>query len=384
MQPLQSKLNGRAQAMPPFRAMELLALARQLEHQGRDIVHMELGEPDFPTPPHIVEAAFRAAQAGYTSYTPAEGLIELREALAQNYKSQYGLVLDPDRFVITMGSSPALWLIFAALLDPGDGVLMTDPHYACYPHAVRFVGGDPQPVPVYAECGFRPNPAEMKKALRKRTRALLINSPANPTGAVLPPDDLKALAELPVPCLISDEIYHRLTYSTKAHSALEYREDAIVISGFSKLYAMTGWRLGWIICPPQLIEPLRRLHQNLFLCASSFVQKAGLAALTGPQDEVQKMMATYAQRREYIIPALRELGFKIPVEPEGAFYIFADARHLDQNSERLSHRLLQEAGVAITPGIDFGQNGEGFLRFSYATGLERMKEGVKRMKEWMG
>lgn len=363
--------------------MELLAKARALEAGGRDIVHMELGEPDFRTPPHIIEAAFRAAEDGFTSYTPAEGLLELREALSHYYHEQYGVNVSPDRFIVTVGSSPALWMIFSAILELGDRVLLADPHYACYPHDVRYVGGEPVTLPVVAEDGFRLDPQQVRAAFGKGERVLLINSPANPTGAVIEPSDLEALAKLPVPHIISDEIYHRITYGVKAHSILEYRSDAFVVSGFSKLYAMTGWRLAWIICPSDYVEPLRRVHQNLFLCASSFVQKAGVAALTGPQDEVERMVETYAQRREYIVGALRELGFKISVEPQGAFYVLADARHLDANSERLSHRLLQEAGVAVTPGIDFGQNGEGFLRFSYATGLERMKGGVRRMREWM-
>jgi aspartate aminotransferase len=363
--------------------MAILARARELEAQGRDIVHMELGEPDFPTPRHIIEAGFRAAQEGYTTYTPAEGLLELREALSRYYRREYGINIGSERFIITMGSSPGLWLLFAAILDPGDAVLMSNPHYACYPNDVRFVGGEPVTFPVFADDGFQVDPKRAREAITKRTKILLINSPANPTGAVTGAERMREIAGLPVEHIISDEIYHRLTYGVKAHSMLEYRDDAIVISGFSKLYAMTGWRLGWIIVPPAMVEPLRRLHQNLFLCASAFVQKAGVAALEGPQDEIEKMIATYAERRMYILSALRELGLKIPVEPQGAFYILADARQWDANSERLSQRLLEEAGVAVTPGIDFGDNAEGFLRFCYAASLERMKEGVGRMRGWI-
>ena len=362
--------------------MAILARARELEARGRDIVHLELGEPDFPTPRHIIAAGFRAAREGFTSYTPAEGLLELREALARYYWREYKVIISPDRIIITMGSSPGLWLLFAALLDPGDAVLMSNPHYACYPNDVRFVGGEPITFPVHAEDGFQVDPQRVRKAITKRTQILLINSPANPTGAVIGEAGMREIAELPVEHIISDEIYHRLTYGVKAHSMLEYRDDAIVISGFSKLYAMTGWRLGWIILPPAMVEPLRRLHQNLFLCASAFVQKAGVAALEGPQEPIEKMVATYAERRTYILAALRELGLKIPVEPQGAFYILADARHWDTNSERLSQRLLDEAGVAVTPGIDFGDNAEGFLRFCYAASLERMREGVGRMRGW--
>jgi len=376
-------LSSRASAMPPFRAMQLLAQARGLEKQGRDIVHMELGEPDFPTPHPIIEAAFRAAEDGYTSYTPAEGLRELREALSQYYLREYQVGVSPERFIITVGSSPALWMILAAVLEPGDGVIMTDPHYACYPNDVNFVGGETTQFSLFAEEGFRTDPQRARKAIKPGTRAILINSPANPTGAIISEDDLRDLAELPIPHIISDEIYHRITYGVKAHTILEYHDEAFVVSGFSKLYAMTGWRLGWIICPPDFVESFRRIHQNLFLCASSFVQKAGVAALSGPQDEVERMVRTYAKRRTVILSALRELGFKIPVEPPGAFYILADARHLDGSSENLSHRLLNEAGVAVTPGVDFGQAAEGFLRFSYAVSVERIKEGMERIKSWL-
>jgi aspartate aminotransferase len=364
--------------------MELLASAQALEAQGQDIVHMELGEPDFPTPHHIIDAAFHAAEDGFTSYTPAEGLLELREALSHYYYRQYGIRVDPDRFIITVGSSPALWLIFAAILEAGDRVLMTDPHYACYPNDVRFVGGEPVKLPVRAEAGFKIDPGEAAVAIdRDRPEALLINSPSNPTGAVLEASHLQEISELNVQYLISDEIYHRLEYGIKSHSILEYRENAFVLSGFSKVYAMTGWRLGWLICPPQFIEPLRRIHQNLFLCASSFVQKAGIAALTGPQDSMDDMVKTYDQRRVYIVGALRDLGFGVPVEPQGAFYVLADARHLDHSSENLSHRLLNEANVAVTPGIDFGEAGEGFLRFCYATSIERIAVGMERLKQWI-
>ncbi len=382
------KPTDRTLSMPPFRAMQILASARELEAQGRDIVHMELGEPDFRTPPHIIDAAFHAAEDGFTGYTPAEGLIELREALSSYYKQQYGVVVDPDRFIVTMGSSPALWLIFASILEQGDRVLMTDPHYACYPNDVRYVGGEPVKLPVRVEDGFRVDPGRVSAAANGNIKAFLINSPSNPTGSVTEPADLKAIAELPFEHLISDEIYHRITYGVKSHSMLEYREDAFILSGFSKVYAMTGWRLGWIIVPPDFIEPMRRVHQNLFLCASSFVQKAGVqkagvAALTGPQDEVRRMVETYDKRRVFIVGALRDMGFNIPVEPAGAFYVLADARHLDESSENLSNRLLNEAGVAVTPGIDFGEAAEGFLRFSYATSIERIAEGMKRIGKWL-
>ncbi|MFH1735478.1 MAG: pyridoxal phosphate-dependent aminotransferase [bacterium] len=377
------KATVRALSMPPFRAMQLLAQARELEQQGRDIVHFELGEPDFRTPHHVIDAAFRAAEDGFTAYTPAEGLLELREALSERYNNEYGVSVSPDRFIITMGSSPALWMTFASVLEPGDRVIMTDPHYACYPNDVRFVGGEPVKFPVKAEDGFMLDAKAAWTAAGENAKAILINSPSNPTGAVMEARHLQAVADLPVPFVISDEIYHGITYGTKAHSILEYREDAFVLSGFSKLYAMTGWRLGWIICPPDLVEPMKRVHQNLFLCASSFVQKAAVAALKGPQEPIKQMVRTYDQRRVYLLGALRDMGFGIPAEPRGAFYILADARHLDESSENLSKRLLLEAVIAATPGIDFGEAAEGFLRFCYATSIERIAEGMKRLKVWL-
>jgi aspartate/methionine/tyrosine aminotransferase len=310
-------------------------------------------------------------------------LLELREALSVYYRDWYDVEVSPERFIITMGSSPGLWLVFSSILEQGDQVLMTDPHYACYPNDVSFVGGEPVKLPLSAEDGFKIDPGAAKTALREGAKALLLNSPSNPTGAVIEPADLEALAELPVPYIISDEIYHRITYGVKSHSILEYRDDAFVLSGFSKLYAMTGWRLGWIICPENFIEPLRRVHQNLFLCASAFVQMAGIAALRGSQNVVSKMVQTYDQRRIFLLGALRDMGFGVPAEPRGAFYILADARHLDGSSENLSNRILREAGVAVTPGIDFGQAAEGFLRFCYATSIEQIAEGMKRIKDWI-
>jgi len=377
------KATERALAMPPFRAMQLLAQAHELEQEGKDIVHFELGEPDFRTPRHIIDAAFRAAEDGFTAYTPAEGLLELREALSDHYQQEYGITVSPDRFIVTMGSSPALWMTFASVLEPGDRVIMTDPHYACYPNDVRFVGAEPVKYPVKAEEGFLLDAGAAWEAAGKNAKAILINSPSNPTGAVMEDKHLKAVAELPIDYVISDEIYHGITYGTKAHSILEHRDDAFVLSGFSKLYAMTGWRLGWIICPAALVEPMKRVHQNLFLCASSFVQKAAIAALKGSAEAVRQMVHTYDQRRVYLLGALRDMGFGIPAEPMGAFYILADARHLDRSSENLSNRLLHEAGIAATPGIDFGEAAEGFLRFCYATSIERISEGMNRLKSWL-
>jgi aspartate/methionine/tyrosine aminotransferase len=277
-------------------------------------------------------------------------------------------------------------LLFGALLDPGDEVIVSDPCYPAYANYVSFLGGVPVPVRVRAEEGFRFRPAEVRAAITPCTRAVMINSPANPMGTVLAPDDLAqlaAIAEERGVWIASDEIYHGLSFGEERdHTIREFTQRCFVLNGFSKAYAMTGWRLGYLIAPRAFVRPAEKIQQNFFLCANHFVQEAGVVALTQAQDDVAAMRATYDERRRYLVPALRGLGLRIDVEPTGAFYVFADASAWDPDSLRLSKRLLEEAGVAVAPGMDFGPGGEGFLRFSYATALERLEEGVARLREW--
>jgi aspartate/methionine/tyrosine aminotransferase len=293
--------------------------------------------------------------------------------------------LDPTDVVVTQGTSPAMLLLFGALLDPGDEVIVSDPCYPAYPNYVRFLGSTPVPVPVRAEEGFRFRADEVRAAVGPRTRAIIINSPSNPTGTMLTAEDMEELAGIAEEAgiwIASDEIYHGLDFGGDARSILEYTDRAFVLNGFSKAYAMTGWRLGYLVAPREFVRPAERIQQNFFLCANHFVQVAGVAALTRAGDDVAAMRREYRRRCAYLVPALRGLDLKIDSEPTGAFYVFARAAEWSADSLELSYRLLDEAGVAVAPGVDFGPGGEGFLRFSCATSMERLELGVERLRAW--
>lgn len=378
-------VSNRSKALRPFVVMDVVARAQELEAAGRDIVHLEIGDPDFPTPAIISRAGETAIEEGSTHYTQSLGLPSLRDAITAHYHDAYGVEVSPTDIVVTQGTSPAMLLLFGALLDPGDEVIMADPCYPAYPNYVTFLGGVPRQVRVRAEDGFRYREDELRAAIGPRTKAIMVTSPSNPTGAVLGPRDLEMLAHIAEETgvyIASDEIYHGLNFNGKDHSILEYTDRAFVLNGFSKAYAMTGWRLGYLIAPREFVRPAEVIQQNFFLAANAFVQHAGVVALTQAQDEVARMRDLYDERRRFLIPALREAGLKIDCEPCGAFYIFADATCWGNDSLKLSTRLLDEAGVACAPGIDFGQGGEGFLRFSYATSLERLAEGARRLVAW--
>ncbi len=372
------QISNRARQVEPFLAMDVLAEAQQLERQGADVVHLEVGEPDFDTPACIKAAALEALQAGRTHYTQALGLPELREAIAEHYRERYGVRVSPAQILVTAGTSPALMLLFSAVLEPGDEVIITDPYYACYPSFIRFAGGRPVMVRVDPAEGYQLEPARVRAALSPRTKAILINSPANPTGAVLSAETLRALAELG-PLVVSDEIYHGLTYVGEERTILEFSDRAVVLNGFSKRYAMTGWRLGFIILPADLVRPMEVMAQNFFISASDFVQHAGIAALRKAGPDAERMRQAYDRRRRYLVSALRELGFGVPVEPGGAFYVLADARRWGENSLELARWILRGAHVAVTPGVDFGPAAEGHLRFSYTAPEERIAEAVARL-----
>lgn len=375
-------VSRRAREITPFLVMDILERAKELERRGEHIIHLEIGEPDFPTPEVIKEAAIRALRSGETQYTHSQGLIELREALCRHYLEKYGVRLSPEQFIVTSGTSPAMVLIFAGLLNPGDEVLLTDPHYACYPNFLRLVDAVPCYVAVREEDGFQFRPEELAPRLGPRTKAIIINSPANPTGTLLPPERLAKLADLG-PYIVSDEIYHGLVYEGKEHSILEFTDRAFVINGFSKLYAMTGWRLGYLIAPREFIRPLQKLMQNFFISANSFVQRAGIAALTRAGPDIARMRAVYDERRRFLLAGLEKLGFRIKVPPTGAFYVFVNARHLSSDSYALAFDILEKAKVGVTPGIDFGAGGEGFLRFSYANSRENLAEALRRLEDYL-
>ena len=373
----------RVDGVSPFLAMEVLERAQQLERQGTPVIHLELGEPDFATPACIRDAAVAALDAGYTHYTHSLGDCDLREALVGFYARRYGVRLHPDQVLIFPGSSPAMMLLFSALLDPGNEVILSNPCYACYPNFVRFAGGVPVLVPTSEEEGFQFRPEETAAHVTAATRAILINSPCNPTGIVLEPARMRALAGLG-PLIISDEIYHGLTYGdAEEQSILEYTDNAVVIGGFSKAFAMTGWRLGYLIVPRSLVRPMQALMQNFFLSTNSAVQRAGIAALTCAEADVLRMHEIYDERRRFLLEALPKLGFRIPVEPRGAFYMLINARHLGTDSRALAFDLLEKAHIGVTPGIDFGSQTEGFLRLSYANSIENLREAMRRLEQYI-
>jgi aspartate/methionine/tyrosine aminotransferase len=377
-----NRASERAQNIPSFIVMDVLEKAHELEREGHHIIHLEIGEPDFPTPQIICEGAVKAIQDGLTHYTHSLGIIELREAICEHYAEKYGVAFAPDQIVITSGTSPALFMIFSALLEAGDEIIISNPHYPCYPNFAEFLGARPAFVNVYEEDGFQYRPEEIKKRLGSRSKAILLNSPSNPTGNLLAPDRIEKIADMG-PYIVSDEIYHGLVYEEKEHSILEFTDRAFVLNGFSKAYAMTGWRLGYIISPADFVRPLQKIQQNFFISAGSVSQWAGLTALKGAGEDVERMRSIYNERRKYMIQRLRELGFGLTVEPAGAFYMLVNAKHLSDNSYALAFEILEKAGVGVSPGIDFGQNAEGYLRFSYANSLANIKEGLDRIEAFL-
>lgn len=375
-------VSKRANDISAFIVMDVLEKACEMESQGEDIIHLEVGEPDFDTPACVKTAACKALDQGFTHYTHSLGLLELRETICTYYKHTYDVHIDPEQILVTSGSSPAIFMTFSALLEPGDQVIISDPHYACYPNFIKFVQGEVVTVPVFEEDGFQLRPEEIQKKISDRTKAIFINSPSNPTGNLLSAQRMKTIASFS-PYIVSDEIYHGLVYEGKEHSILEFTDNAFVLNGFSKLFAMTGLRLGYLIAPKKYIRPLQKIHQNFFISANAISQKAGIAALTQAHLDVQQMKKTYNQRRLFMIRRLREMGFGITVEPTGAFYVFANAKHLSNDSYRLAFDILQHARVGVAPGIDFGGYGEGYLRFSYASAMEKIAQGMDRLEAYI-
>jgi aspartate/methionine/tyrosine aminotransferase len=380
-------ISKRTAQMTSFIVMDVLERANEMERAGSHIIHLEVGEPDFDTPACVKEAACRALDEGHTHYTHSLGMYELREAICEYYLETYQVSIDPDQVIVTSGSSPAIFLVFSALLEQDDEVIISDPHYACYPNFIKFVQGRPVSFPVYQEDGFQYRPELIKDKINSKTRAIFINSPSNPTGNLLSENRMKAIADLvsnpESPHIVSDEIYHGLVYEGQEHSILEYTKRAFVLNGFSKLFAMTGLRLGYVIAPQPFIRPMQKLQQNFFISANAMVQMAGIAALKEARDDVIRMKDIYNERRKFMIDRLKEIGFGITVEPTGAFYVFANAKHLSSDSYKLAFDILENARVGVAPGIDFGPNGEGYLRFSYANSLENIAEGMDRLQKYL-
>ena len=380
-------ISKRIEEMTSFIVMDVLERAQELEREGARIIHLEVGEPDFDTPACVKEAACKALEDGFTHYTHSLGLYELREAICEHYQKHYQVSVDPGQVIVTSGSSPAIFLVFSALLEKQDEVIISDPHYACYPNFIRFVDGKLITVPVYEEDGFQYRPEVIRQKITPQTRAIFINSPSNPTGNLLSADRMRQIADLTkceqCPYIVSDEIYHGLVYEGKAHSILEFSDHAFVLNGFSKQFAMTGLRLGYVIAPKAFIRPMQKLQQNFFISANAMVQQAGIAALKYAGEDVARMQKIYNERRRFMIRRLKELGFGITVEPTGAFYVFANARHVSGDSYKLAFDILEKAHVGVSPGIDFGENGEGYLRFSYANSLENIEEGMHRLERYL-
>ncbi len=373
----------------PFHVVELLTRARQLEAEGRDIIHMEIGEPDFPTPAPILTAAVNAIKQGKTQYTQALGLPELRAAISAFYRERYRVAVPASRIVVTNGASGALNLAFACLADPGSEWLMADPGYPCNRHIIRTYEGRARALAVGPESNFQPTPAQVSGAWNERTTGLLVASPANPTGTLLTQPEITALAEV---CrerhghFLVDEIYHGLTYGFEAPTACAAGDDLWVINSFSKYFQMTGWRLGWMVAPEAYVRDVEKLAQNLTLCPSTPAQHAALAAFTPETLAIlEERRAEFRRRRDFLAPALERIGFRITARPQGAFYLYCDCSALSADSFHLARDLLEKVGVAATPGLDFGSNApEKHIRFAYTTGIERLAEAVERLAVYFG
>lgn len=379
------KYAERVRKIEPFRVMDIVARAAALEADGHDVVHMEVGEPDFPTPGAIVKAGQKALTAGKTKYTTAQGLPELRECISQQYMDWYGISIDPSRIFVTTGGSAALLLVTAMLLNVDEGFLMTDPGYPCNRHFLHAFEAEPQLVPVTADDHFQLTPALIERHWKDNTRGALIASPANPTGAVIARKDLEQIANAIKErngYLVVDEIYHGLVYGDVAQdSVLSIDPSAFVVNSFSKYFGMTGWRLGWMVVPPDAVKIAEKLSQNLFICPSSVAQHAALGAFgIDAKNEMERNKAEFKKRRDFLVPALRKLGFGVPLMPEGAFYVYAKLPAGLGSSEAFAQSLLEQHHVAITPGTDFGTYlAEDYARFSYSQDLETLRKGVERI-----
>ncbi|AMK11109.1 pyridoxal phosphate-dependent aminotransferase [Pseudodesulfovibrio indicus] len=385
-------ISDRCCNITPFLVMEINEKAEAMEREGCSVIRMCVGEPDFDTPACVNRAACRALDEGKTHYTHSLGIRELREAICEDYAERYGVTVDPDNVAVTQGTSPAMLVLFSTILETGDKVITSDPCYACYDNFITFAGGEPVKVPVSEDDAFQYRVSAIRKALAEndRIKAILINSPANPTGTLLSEERLKAIAEIAEEhglWVVSDEIYHGLVYEGKEHSILEYTDRAFVFNGFSKLYAMTGWRLGYVIAPPHFMRTLRNLCQNFFISANTMAQWAGLAALKEAGPDVERMKATYNKRRVYILSRLKGMGLTVKHEPTGAFYVLVNmrrfAQRFDGSSLDLAYDILEKAHIAVTPGIDFGQGAEGYIRFSYATSMDNIEEGMNRLERYL-
>lgn len=381
-QPFPPELSKRARPLTSFIAMDILEESMRLRREGKDVISFSIGEPDFPPPSAVKTETIQAIRENFTQYTHSLGMPELREAICEHYRQRYQVRIHPDQVIVTSGTSPAMLLTFGALLNPGDEVIMTDPHYPCYSNFIHFLEGKIVPVKVREEDAFQYRPEEVRKKVHRKTKAIFLNSPANPTGCLVSDKVMRQLVKLNK-IIVSDEIYHGLTYEGKEHTILQFTKNAFVLNGFSKAYSMTGFRLGYVIAPKAFIPAMQKMQQNFYISTSSFIQRAGIAALKKAGTEQERFRKIFNHRRRVMIDGVRELGFHVAVEPTGAFYVFANAKHYTKDSYQFVFDILRRAKVGITPGIDFGPNGEGFVRFSYATDIKNIREGLARIGDYL-
>jgi aspartate/methionine/tyrosine aminotransferase len=379
------RLAARMDDIEPFHVMEIQRRAFELEAAGRRVVHMEIGQPDFPAPQPVIDAAIAALQREPMGYAPSLGLPALRTAIVRFYAERYGLEIDVERVLVTAGASGAFLITLGALIDPGDEVLMPDPCYPCNRHFVRLFEGVARCIAVDEHSHYQLGLAEVERNWGPRTRGVLLASPSNPTGTIVPAAELRAIVEWVHGrggFVLVDEIYHELVYGEPLPTAAALSDEVIVVNSFSKYFNMTGWRLGWVVAPPRYARGLERLAQNLYICASVPAQHAALAAFEPAALAIfEERRREFQRRRDFLVPALRDLGFRVPLMPEGAFYVYAGCEAFGPDSHALALRLLERAGVAITPGIDFGVNRpERYVRFAYTRALDDLREGVERMR----
>jgi len=381
MNPMTQNPVSHLSGVSSFLAMEVFARAQELEQKGHNIIHLEFGEPDFPTPQVVSDAAVTAIRNARTRYTHTQGIMPFREAVAAKYLRQHGLHISPERVLTSSGSSILLYLAMRLLVPPGDDIIMTNLCYACYDNLAAIAGINPVRVDIHLEDNFELEGDAVRQAITPRTRAILINSPMNPTGTVLPDACMKELAGLGIP-IISDEIYADLTYEGKAASILNFTNNCIVLNGLSKFYAMTGWRLGYMIINPEWMGVAAKVHQNMMISAAEFVQHAGTVAIQEAEAACEEMAKAFNERRLFALKRLQEIGLDPGYHPTGAFYIFIRYPQQETGSLALAMDILEKVGVALTPGIDFGPGGEGFIRLSYANSLEQIDEAINRLQRY--
>lgn len=380
------KLSIGAESLTPEGAYAVLSEAQKLERSGQTIIHLEIGQPDFATPDHITKAAIAALKRGMTKYTPPLGTYELRKVIAQKITEKRGVYVKPEQIAVTPSGKTAIFIAMAAVLNPGDEVIYPDPGFPTYKALTEFFGAVPRPVELLEERGFSFNLKKLEKSINKKTKLLIINSPSNPTGGVIPAEDLKAIASMvkDTKCwVVSDDIYSETLYTKEPFASIytypKMKERTIIVDSFSKTYAMTGWRLGYMVVPRNFIEKIDCLLTHTVGCTASFTQEAGIAAINGPTKPLTDMVREFRKRRDYIVKALNEIPGVVCPKPQGAFYVFPNIKSFGRSSKYIAKYLLNEAGVALLDGTAFGKFGEGYLRISYAADLNTLKNGVAKI-----